>query len=451
MNLLQHFNSYVNLHKLFSKKDRILLAVSGGVDSIVLCEMFKQSGFDFVVAHCNFQLRGEESDADELFVKSLGEKYQTEVLIKRFDTQGYAAVNNVNIQIAARELRYNWFNEILKQDTEKKASSIATAHHLNDNIETLMMNFFKGTGIKGLQGMLPGESGIGGKIIRPLLFASKEMLLSFARENQLEWREDSSNESVKYTRNFLRHEIIPILKKIYPGIEKNLEANLERFNEIALLYNQSVEQFKTKYIKYEGDEIHLPVLKLLQTNALQTILFEILKPYGFTSHQIPEVKKLLKAENGKFVSSEKYRIFKNRKWLIINSLNAQNTSHYLIEAEDKELIFGETKISIEKTAAPNKVDTDSSIAYLDSALIKFPLIIRKWKQGDYFYPLGMNKKKKLSRFFIDQKLSLTEKENCWVVESDKRLAWVIGYRIDNRFKITGKTKEVIRLTLSSSK
>lgn len=451
MNLIQQFNHYVKLHHLFDKNDRILLAVSGGVDSVVLCELFKQNGFDFAIAHCNFQLRGEESDADELFVKSFGEKYNVEVFVKRFDTLRYAKEQNVNIQIAARELRYQWFNELLKQVASKKIKSIATAHHLNDNIETLLMNFFKGTGIRGLQGMLPGESGIGGKVIRPLLFASKEMLISFAKENQMQWREDSSNETVKYTRNFLRNEIIPRLKNIYPEIEKNLEANLERFNEIASLYNESVEKFKSKFVVIERNEIRIPVLKLLQSNSTQTLLYEILNPFGFSAKQIPEVRKLLIAESGKHVVSSTHRIFRNRNWLIVSPISTKDSSFAFIDADCDNVSFDGYCIEMKTIPRPDKIDADSKVALLDPSLLKFPLLIRKWKQGDYFYPLGMTKKKKLSRFFIDQKMSLTEKENCLVIESDKRIVWIIGHRIDNRFKITDNTKNVIRLTLSSSK
>ncbi len=467
MDLLKEFQQYINQQNLFHPKDKLLLAVSGGVDSIVLWELCKQAGYDFTIAHCNFQLRGEESERDEKFVTGLGKKYAVEVLVKKFDTQKYAAENKLSIQVAARELRYKWFNELTgnkqraignKQLAKGNnpespdcplpiANFLLTAHHANDNIETLLMNFFKGTGIYGLHGILPKH----GNIIRPLLFAKKEELVAFAAENKLAFVEDSSNVSDKYTRNYFRNELIPGLQKVFPQAADNLINNIERFREIEILYRQSVDLNKKKLLEQKGNEIHIPVLKLLKTKPLHTLVYEIIKDFAFTANQAGEVIALLKSETGKYVQSETHRVFKNRNWLIIAPNENKEAENIVVEGKDKEIEFRQGKINIELLTTTNqKQQTTNQIAQLDAKTIKFPLLLRKWKKGDYFYPLGMQKKKKLSRFFIDQKLSLTQKEKTWVIEMDKIIIWVVGLRIDDRFKITGNTKNILQITLFPS-
>jgi tRNA(Ile)-lysidine synthase len=455
MNLLKNFTDFIKQQNLFQPKDKLLLAVSGGVDSVVLCELCKQAGYDFTIAHCNFQLRAEESERDENFVRELGKKYDVEVLVKRFDTQKFAEENKLSIQVAARELRYKWFDELLtkmKSDLSLEGSKaplrgvggLLTAHHANDNIETLLMNFFKGTGINGLHGILPKQ----GNIIRPLLFAKKEELTEFAVTNNLSFVEDSSNASDKYTRNYFRNQLIPDLQKVFPQAEDNLLNNIDRFREIEMLYQQSVNLHTKKLLEQKGKEIHIPVLKLLKTIPLHTIIYEVIKDYGFTAHQTGEVVALLKSETGKYVQSASHRILKNRNWLIIAPNENVEAETILIEENIKEVEFQQGRIAIEVCTTTNhKPQTTNLIAQLNASEIKFPLLLRKWKTGDYFYPLGMTKKKKLSRFFIDQKLSLTQKEKTWVIEMDKKIIWVVGLRIDDRFKITDSTKNILQITL----
>jgi len=461
MSLLKEFIQNVQQQNLFQKNDLLLLAVSGGADSVALCELCFQAGFHFEIAHCNFQLRGEESERDEKFVKQLGEKYWTKVFVKKFDTKKYAEENKISIQVAARELRYQWFDELLKADnpipdsvTENSPFTIhlsrflLTAHHANDNIETLMMNFFKGTGIKGLQGILPKQE----KIIRPLLFAKKEEIIAFLKENNLDFVEDSSNASDKYTRNYFRNQLIPSIEKVFPRIQENLIHNIERFNETEVLYQQALDLHKKKLLEQKGNEIHIPVLKLLKTQPLKTIVYEIIKDFGFTAHQTDEALHLLNSESGKYISSATHKILKNRNWLIIAPINTLKAEHILINKTDKEIDFELGKLLIEKgDFIPSKIPFSNLIAMLDAKDIKFPLLLRKWKQGDYFYPLGMQKKKKLSKFFIDKKMSLTDKEKIWVIESDKRIHWVIGQRIDDRFKINDKTEDVLSIELTGGK
>ena len=440
MKLLKEFQHYIKDENLFQQKDKLLLAVSGGVDSVVLCELCKQAGYDFVIAHCNFQLRGEESDRDEKFVNALGKKYTAEVLVKKFNTEKFAAENKLSIQVAARELRYYWFHELVESSV---ATYVVTAHHANDNIETMLMNFFKGTGINGLKAILPKQ----GKIVRPLLFAKKEDLLAFARDNKLDFAEDSSNASDKYTRNYFRNQLFPDLQKVFPQVEENLAGNLQRFREIEMLYQQSIGLHKKKLMEQKGNEIHIPVLKLQKTEPLHSIVYEIIKDFGFTAHQTDECIALLQSETGRYIQSTTHRIFKNRNWLIISPNETTEAANILIEQEGKiAFVPGDLDIKSLPQTSNLKPQTSNNIAQLDAAGIKFPLLLRKWKKGDYFYPLGMDKKKKISRFLTDQKLSLTQKENTWVIEMNKKIIWVVGLRIDNRFKITGSTKNILQIS-----
>ncbi len=469
MVLLNQFKNYIHKLNLFGSKDNLIIAVSGGVDSIVLCELCKQAGLHFEIAHCNFQLREEESERDEIFVKSLGERYNVKVFIKKFGTEKYAEESKVSIQVAARELRYKWFEELIAKTGDRQLSTenhevvdgklhrttyiphptfLLTAHHANDNIETLLMNFFKGTGILGLRGIEPKK----GRIIRPLLFAKKEELQKFATQNNLQYVEDSSNSSDKYTRNYFRNQLIPSLQKVFPEVEENLINNIDRFKDIEALYFEVISQHKKKLIEKKGNEIHIPVLKLLKLKFLSTVVFEIIKEFGFSPHQTEEVIKILTSDTGKYISSATHKIIKNRNWIIISPHNTMEASNILIKECDGEIEFANGKLKIEKLVNDNiKIPSDKAIALLDGDTITFPLLLRKWKRGDYFYPLGLKKqsgalsKKKLSRFFIDQKMSLIQKEKVWVIESNKKIVWILDNRIDDRFKITERTLNFLRI------
>ncbi|MEO6818464.1 MAG: tRNA lysidine(34) synthetase TilS [Ginsengibacter sp.] len=466
--LSQDFTAFIQRHNLFGKKDDLLLAVSGGLDSVVLCELCHQAGYSFSMAHCNFQLRGEESDRDEKFVRALGQKYKVAVFVRLFDTIKFAESHKVSIEMAARELRYAWFNELIKEQTiifnselqEKSALLkhthskdtrwfLLTAHHADDNVETLLMNFFKGTGIKGLHGILPKKN----NLLRPLLFAKKEELLAFAKDNSLSYVDDSTNFSDEYLRNYFRNQLIPGLEKVFPKVKDNLQKNIERFGEIEILYQQSVDFHKKNLIEIKGNEIHIPVLKLLKAKPLRTILYEVIKEYGFKPNQTNEVIPLLNSETGKYISSATHLIFRNRAWLIIAPLNPVDSKNILIDTSDGEFIFEQRNLKLKKKNLINihsdlVLNYSENVALLDAASITFPLLLRKWKQGDYFYPLGMKHKKKLSKFFIDQKISMTDKEKIWVIESNKRIIWVVGKRIDDRFKISVNTKEILHIEVS---
>ncbi|MCO6498049.1 MAG: tRNA lysidine(34) synthetase TilS [Chitinophagaceae bacterium] len=439
--LSDRFSSYVKEHRLFRKGDLLLLAVSGGADSVALAELCFLSGYRFEIAHCNFQLRGEESERDEKFVRSLAERYGVPLHCRKFDTEAYADEHKVSIQVAARELRYRWFDELM--DSMEPPVWLLTAHHAEDNVETLLMNFFKGTGIQGLQGIRLKS----GRIIRPLLFARKQEILDFLKERNLSFVEDSSNLSEKYTRNYFRHTLIPGVRKVFPEGEHNLEENLRRFGDIEILYQQSVERIKKKLVEQMGNEIYLPVLKLQKMPAMRTVLYEVVKDYGFSPSQLDDIAGLLTAENGKYVKSDAYRIIKNRGRLIIAPLAGEEAGYILIEEGTNSVRFPQGKLTIRRKPwkEEDRISSDPDIALLDASNIRFPLLLRKWRQGDYFYPLGMRKKKKVSRFMIDEKLSPTEKEKLWILESRQRIMWLAGLRIDDRFKVTASTKEVLEV------
>lgn len=446
--LLQSFiaNWKKNFSYLSSSNCHLLVAVSGGIDSVVLVHLLSQCGFSFSIAHCNFGLRAEESERDEMFVKMLAEEYGRPFFVKRFDTKKWAKTNRISTQEAARKLRYDWFSEIITSDTytlNRQPSThnfIVTAHHANDNIETLLINFFRGTGISGLHGILSRQN----NLIRPLLFAKREEIEMYAKENGLQWVEDSSNATDNYTRNLFRHKLLPLLKEAFANVEDNLLHNIQRFSEAEVLYQQSIEAHKKKLIKTNGNEVQIPVLLLQKSKPLATIIWEILKDYNFTSLQVNDVQNLLEAENGKYVASSTHRIIRNRAWLIIAPLQTEKAEHILIEEKDKKVTFPNGVLSFKQLPSVNDQPlSDTNVATLDAKEIQYPLLLRKWKTGDYFYPLGMNKKKKLSKFFIDNKLSKIEKENVWVLEADKKIIWVIGYRIDDRFKQKSNTQNVL--------
>lgn len=446
MSLLQSFRDYIQKEKLFDSSAGLLLAVSGGVDSVVLCDLCDKAGLSFTIVHCNFQLRGEESMRDEAFVEQLGKKYNKEVLVKRFDTKAHVASEKVSTQVAARDLRYQWFDELLANHPQLQY--LLTAHHLDDNIETMLMNLFRGTGIAGLRAMLPKQD----RIIRPLLFAPRELIHQYARDNNIAWVEDSSNSTDDYTRNYFRHQVIPLVEKTYPGAVHNLGENIARFRDIELLYQQAMSFNKKKLLTIKGDEIHIPVMQLKKTAALSSVLYEITKDYGFSPAQVGEIISLLDSDTGKYIESSSHRIIKNRQWLIIAPQQNKESATILVEDGITKIEFAGGVLSFsqqEQQLQASPFSKDNRVACLDATAVQYPLLLRKWKEGDYFYPLGMPKKKKLARFLIDQKFSKTGKESVWVIESAKKIVWVVGHRIDDRCKVKPSTKKILRIALEN--
>ncbi|MCF8297820.1 MAG: tRNA lysidine(34) synthetase TilS [Saprospiraceae bacterium] len=419
--------------------DKILLTVSGGMDSVVMCELFHQAGLKFGMAHCNFKLRGEESDGDARFVESLAKKYQVPLFIVEFETAKVAKELKISTQMAARDLRYEWFEKIR---TENEYDFIATAHHQDDQVETFFINLLRGTGISGLHGILPKN----GNIIRPLLFANRKEIVEFQQKYKLKFREDSSNAATKYLRNKIRHILLPAMEDIDADYANIFEANIQRFAEAEQIYNQQILKTRQELLIKKDTSVQIEIEKLKKLNPISTYLFELIKEFGFSFSACEDIIQSFNTDSGKQFYTETHRLLKDRDFLIIRKIKTEATKTYCIDegtekiSEPVQLIFN----SFYKK--PDfKYSTDKNKACLDRSKLRFPLCIRKWEEGDYFYPLGSNFKKKLSDYFIDQKFSLFEKEDCWLLCSGDEMVWIIGYQMDNRFKITNKTREVIQI------
>lgn len=426
------------------KEQLLLLAVSGGVDSVVLCDLCHRAGYRFFIAHCNFGLRGEESLRDADFVRSLGRRYGVDVAVKSFDTAGYAAAEKLSVQEAARALRYPWFEALRR---EKGAAFTVLAHHANDNLETVLMHFFRGTGLQGLTGM-PDAAG-GTHLLRPLLPVRRKSIEAFARAHELAWVEDSSNRSDKYTRNYFRNTLLPAIEKVYPEAEENVLDNIERFKKVDAFYRLSVHQALHKLVQATGPENRIPI-RLLQQYTATSIPFELLKRYGFGEKQVPQLLQLAESPSGRYMENESWRIIRHHRWLIFSPRGLPEPATAVIEAGTKKVALPGCLLALRTVdKAHFTLQRSPEVAQLDAATLQYPLLVRRWKPGDYFYPLGMRKKKKLARFFIDLKLSLPEKEKVWVVESDRRIVWVVGHRIDDRFKVAPNTSTVVQISLSS--
>lgn len=441
--MLNSFNTYIKKEKLFSKTDNTLLTVSGGIDSVVMCELFHQAGYKFGIAHCNFQLRGDESEGDENFVEELAEKYGVQFHSVSFDTSAFAKKNKLSIQLAARKLRYEWFEEIR---TQFDYSFIATAHHQDDSIETFFINLIRGTGIAGLHGILPKQN----TIIRPLLFTNKDQIEVFAKKNKLKFREDSSNASDKYLRNKIRHQLVPLLKELNPNISQTISEDIQRLSDTEKIYKKEIENKRSKIIKEDKNEIQISIKELKKLNPIEPYLFEFLYPFGFNSTMVDEIIESLNGQSGKQFFSATHWLIKDRDFLLIESRRKTQESRqkkeqdYSIKKGQKNLIADELKLKLKTIVkTPNyKLQTKNLTANIDLDKLQFPLEIRKWKKGDTFHPLGMKGQKKLSNFFIDKKVSISEKENTWLLTSKNQIVWVIGLRLDERFKVTDKTKKI---------
>nr|WP_299116984.1 tRNA lysidine(34) synthetase TilS [uncultured Winogradskyella sp.] len=436
--MLYAFKEQLKSHFAYLEHAKLVIAISGGVDSVVLAYLCKALKLNFSLAHCNFNLRGDESNADEDFVLDLGERLDVEVFIQNFDTKAYADQNKRSIQMAARELRYNWFNELAKQ---LQFDYILTAHHADDNLETFLINFTRGTGLNGLTGIPE----INGNIVRPLLKFSREQIEDYAKENCIVWREDSSNASRKYLRNKLRHEVVPILKDINPELLNSFQNTLDNLNDTADIVEESLNVFTERAIVKGNNKTEMyKISEFKKVNNPKAYLFEMFKSYGFTEWN--DVTDLLDAETGKYVKSNAHRLIKHREFLILtDSHSEQNEVSYLVDNVNSEI---KTPIGIllfdEVDAAKQNLTTT---IYVDSEKLNFPLELRLWKQGDMFYPLGLKGKKKISKYLKDEKLSLVEKEDTWVLMSNNEVVWIVGMRADNRFKVTDATKQVLKIEL----
>ena len=442
--MLQDFIRHINNHFSFLKESRSVIAISGGIDSVVLAHLCHAMQLNVALAHCNFNLRGKKSDADEAFVLELANDLGVEVFVQNFDTEAYAEEHKTSIQMAARELRYDWFADLAQQ---LNFDCILTAHHADDNLETFLINFTRGTGLNGLTGIPM----LNGNIVRPLLPFSREQIEAFAKENKIKWREDLSNSSRKYLRNKLRHDVVPILKEINPQLLDSFQNTLENLNDTADIVDESLNAVaKRAIVDIDENGVSYKVSEFKKVNNSKAYLFEMFKDYGFTAWQ--DVVNLLDAETGKYVASNTHRLTKHREFLILSDekpnistgvrLSPVEVSQ--LQVESKALIKGAFGI-LNFRAVKNSNDASKNTIYIDQNKLKFPLEIRLWKKGDIFQPSGMIGKKKVSKFLKDEKLTPTEKENTWVLCSDNSIAWVIGRRTDERFKVDDNTKHIIKI------
>jgi len=441
-NLVENFNSFLKENFLLKKNDHVLLAVSGGVDSVVMAHLFALKGINFGIAHCNFTLRGKESDLDEKFVQKMATVLKVKFHKKRFATERYAKQHGISIQMAARDLRYQWFDEVRRKF---KYTLIATAHHKDDQLETVLLNLARGTGIHGLTG-IPEKSG---KVIRPLLFATKKELIDFARKFEIEWREDASNEQQKYYRNKIRMKAIPVLEEINPSLEKGFMNTLQKLKTVRWVYDKFLSSLKSEILvkKNRSYLVDKKRVEAFGENA-KILLFEILKDFGFNLNQI---RNLFDNWNtsGRMFYSDAWKLVDDRKFLIIDRKAKSEVMEFVIREKDKKVITPQGIFLIDRIRRPRNLRTDKKVILLDYDKLKYPLVLRHWKAGDKFQPLGMKGKKKLSDFMIDEKIPVNLKERAMVLESKNGIIWVVGMRPDDRFKVRPESKQILKVTYIS--
>jgi tRNA(Ile)-lysidine synthase len=440
----QAFRTYLEDNALAGFGDRILLAVSGGVDSVVMAHLFAESDHTCAIAHCNFQLRGLDSDEDEEFVRRLAARLEMPLYVERFDVEREMQDRGISLQMAARDLRYAWFGDLLDAHGY---SSLATAHNLNDSVESFFLNLSRGTGIRGLTG-IPVRNR---RVIRPLRFAGRKEIEAYALAKGIQFREDASNRETKYQRNKIRHDVIPHMETLQPDFVQIMAGNMKRLEETLSLAEGAVEATKAKLFRKDGEVIRISVEALSALSPQATWIYELFSPYGFSRQQCEGILGIMDARPGKRSLSSSHQLYKDREELILVRNNPGGFARYYLDSPEKfsSLPFA-MDVEVLDREQLGEIPREASMACLDYHEIEFPLTIRHWHPGDYFYPLGMNQMKKLSDFFVDEKVPVPEKESTWILASGRKIVWIMGRRIDHRFRITEATRRVLLLRLQSN-
>ena len=422
--MIQKFKKHITKEFPFLKDTKLLIAISGGVDSVVLFHLLHKLNYDVSLAHCNFKLRGKESDLDEEFIKNLNQISANQIFTIIFDTEKYAKEHKLSTQIAARELRYNWFQKLI---TEHKFEYVLTAHHADDNLETFLIHLTRGSGLDGFTGIPK----VNGNIVRPLLAFSRKEILNYAKDNDIEWREDASNASNKYIRNKIRHQVLPVLKEINPSILDSFATTLENLQESKQIIEDRIENIASEVLEKEANFIKIDIEKIKELSNSKAYLYQLLKSYHFTEWN--DVYDLLNAQSGKQVFSKTHRLLKDRDVLILSKIDLSNSIEMAFQIEE-EITEITNPIHLTFKEVIEKSTENKQTIYVDKDLLKYPLMLRKWEKGDYIYPLGMQGKKKLSKYFKDEKFSLIDKENTWLLcNAENQIMWIINHRQDRRF------------------
>lgn len=430
--MLRRVEKYIEKKELLAPNSKVIVGLSGGADSMALLDILTLLGYRCIAAHCNFHLRGEESNRDAAFVKQWCKTTDIEFTSIDFDTEGYAADKKISIEMAARELRYRWFEIIRKQ---YNAQVIAVAHHKDDSIETVLLNLVRGTGIHGLTGIAPKN----GYIVRPLLCLSRLDVENYLDERGIPHVLDSTNNEAIYVRNFLRLNIIPELEKLNPAVKDAISRTSDNIAEAEKVYNSAIE----KDIRQVFSENKIDISELHKTASPQSVLFELLSPLGFQSSVIDDVLNCLDGISGKVFYSNEYRLIKDREYLLLDKIGQEEQKDEILIDKTSQEITHPIHLNINLKQNDNSIEKDANKLSADADKLTFPLVLRKWKQGDWFIPFGMKGRKKLSDYFSDQKFSLKDKEDCWILTSGDDIVWIVGERSDNRFRVTEETKNVL--------
>lgn len=433
---VDRFVDFIEQNKLFEPTTPVLAAVSGGMDSVLMAHLLKAAGFNFGIAHCNFLLRGDAANADQEFTRKLAADLGVNFHTTNFDTARYAADSKISIQMAARELRYQWFAQVCQT---AGYDAISLAHHQNDTIETILLNLTRGTGIAGLHGILPKN----GNLRRPLLFLKKEEVAQIVSKNNLAYVEDASNASVKYARNKIRHEVVPVLKELNPNLEETFNRNLQHFRELEQLLDEQVAAARLALLTCKDNEVHIPIEGIQQLSPKRLLLIKLLEPYGFLDNVVDNLLTALHKHPGRIFESSRFTLVVDRVNMIITERGRAEATVVQIAEGEHTVNYGNFKLTVLHDDSALIIRDNPMAVSVDADQLIYPLVLRGWQQGDQFYPLGMKTRQKLSDFFVHQKIPLHQKHLVPVlVNGNGEIIWLGGYRLDNRYRVSDKTKKV---------